>query len=308
MSARSERLNRAPSPGSDFTPPLLFVIYPKSHQHVGDAMDSRMNIRNVHQIFAQLPLRSRLSQQDAFILAMMMLALTLFALEFDFFENVQHMTTRERRITVGEFFALTGLLIVGLIAFSIRRLNEQKREFARRLIAETKAAEAHSQAMCDLLTGLPNRRALFEALAVALAVRSGENVAHALLLLDLDGFKDVNDRFGHPVGDKILVIVADRLAALAQGANLATRLGGDEFAVLCREVKADDEVMRLAHRIIEEVERPIVAEGTAHRVGASIGIALFPRHGRSEHELLQRADVALYRAKAEGRSAVRCYG
>ena len=164
--------------------------------------------------------------QDALILAVVMLAATLFAMEYEFFENVEHMTVRERRVSVGEFFTLAGLLIVGLLAFSIYRLRKQKFELARRLAAEDEAREARSQATCDLLTGLPNRRALFEALAMALSQQSGERLSHALVLLDLNGFKEVNDQFGHPVGDKIWTVVADRLAAVAHGPNLAMRLWG----------------------------------------------------------------------------------
>ena len=180
-------------------------------------------------------LRSRLSLQDAFILTAVLCAATLFAFEYRFFENVDQMTSRERRITVQEFLALTGFMIVGLIVFSFRRLQQQqqqqRREFEGRLVAEGASHEARHEARRDVLTGLPNRRALLEAIAASHLDRAGSAGSHALLMLDLNDFKRVNDRYGHAVGDQVLETVARRMQSIIVGNNTVARLGGDEFAV-----------------------------------------------------------------------------
>jgi diguanylate cyclase (GGDEF)-like protein len=251
--------------------------------------------------------RSRVSVQDGLILFAALCAAALFAFEYEFFENVDHMTSRERRITVQEFFALTGLLIVGLILFSFRRLQQQKLEFSRRLVAEIAAHRSMQEAMCDPLTGLPNRRALLQALAEASLGRLGSGEPHALLLLDLTGFKAINDRYGHPVGDRLLASIAARMQSITGARNLVARLGGDEFAVICRHFADPGDVRQLAHQLVAAIEAPIDIQGIPHRVGVGTGIALFPQDAGSVPELMRCADAALYRAKAETRSAVHCY-
>ena len=253
-------------------------------------------------------LRSRMGLQDAVIVLAVVLTATLFAFEYDFFEHAGSLTTQQKRITVGEFFALTGLLIVGLIVFSFRRLQEQKREFQRRLTAEIAAFQARGEALRDLLTGLPNRRALYEALNAAIGHAAEHGKSHALVMLDLNGFKAVNDKYGHPVGDKLLEQIARRMQAPARKDTLAARLGGDEFAVFLPDVRRGDEAPQFARSLIAVIEQPIVIDGVSHKIGAAAGIAYFPQHGRNHTDLLRHADSALYRAKAEKTSAVHCYG
>jgi len=153
----------------------------------------------------------------------------------------------------------------------------------------------------DALTGLYNRRRFHEELERMLAVgqRHGEQVA--LLSFDLDGFKAVNDRFGHQAGDRVLVGVADGVAAIVRRNELLFRLGGDEFAVLVPEARPE-QVMTLAQRINRSIAsmRFSFDEGVAS-VGVSIGIALFPDHARNAETLIEAADTALYAAKAAGK-------
>ena len=252
-------------------------------------------------------LRSRLSLQDAVILTAVLCAATLFAFEYRFFENVDQMTSRERRITVQEFLALTAFMIVGLIVFSFRRLQQQRREFEGRLVAEGASHEARHEARRDALTGLPNRRALLEAIAASHLDRAGSTGSHALLMLDLNDFKRVNDRYGHAVGDQVLETVARRMQSIIVGNNTVARLGGDEFAVFFPSIRDSDDIHQMAQRLIGGVEAPIEISRIQHRVGAGAGIALYPQDGRTKQELFHCADVALYRAKAKKRSAVRFY-
>jgi diguanylate cyclase (GGDEF)-like protein len=165
-------------------------------------------------------------------------------------------------------------------------------------VTERKAQEAIAyQAMHDALTGLPNRALLQERLEQALAEADSRGQPLALLLLDLDRFKDVNDALGHQVGDMLLEEVAIRLRAALRETDTVARLGGDEFAVLL-PTKADLRMAReVAERMVEVFRTPFYLQGLALEVGTSVGVALFPDHGTTGAELLRRADVAMYSAK-----------
>ena len=153
------------------------------------------------------------------------------------------------------------------------------------------------QAMHDALTGLPNRTLLFDALERSLvAAREGKNVL-ALMLMDLDRFKEVNDTFGHHFGDALLKQVSFRLQNQMHDGDVVARLGGDEFAVVLPSTADAHSTAITARRILNTLEQPFVVEGQVLEVGASIGIALFPEHGTDARTLLRRADVAMYDAK-----------
>jgi diguanylate cyclase (GGDEF)-like protein len=161
------------------------------------------------------------------------------------------------------------------------------------------------QALHDELTGLPNRKMLIVSTEEALAeARQDERVG--LFLLDLDRFKEVNDTMGHPVGDRLLQMVAHRLTHSVRPGDVVARLGGDEFAVLLPSIKDTHAAREVAARLRAALTEPVRLEGMAFDVDASVGIALFPDHAPDFELLLQRADVAMYLAK-EGRSGVELY-
>jgi diguanylate cyclase (GGDEF)-like protein/PAS domain S-box-containing protein len=153
------------------------------------------------------------------------------------------------------------------------------------------------QAMHDGLTGLPNRTMLFEALERTIEEARANGTILALMLMDLDRFKEVNDTFGHQFGDALLKQVSFRLQNQVRGDDVVARLGGDEFAVVMPQANDSNEVAAAAKRILGTLERPFVIEGQVLDVGASIGISLFPAHGTDARTLLRRADVAMYSAK-----------
>ena len=157
----------------------------------------------------------------------------------------------------------------------------------------------------DMLTGLPNRRLLADRLeqAVALARRSGNRVA--LMLMDLDDFKGINDTRGHSTGDQVLVTVAQRLRAAVRESDTVARLGGDEFVVLLQDAGRHRDAARVATKIIEALREPLQIGTLQFRVGASIGIALFPDHADNPEHLLQQADISMYAAKHAGGSTFR---
>lgn len=169
-------------------------------------------------------------------------------------------------------------------------------------ITERKRVEdqLREQATHDLLTGLPNRGLFLDRVSqmIALARRNGRLAA--LLFVDLDGFKLVNDNFGHQVGDQLLVEVAGRLASAVRESDTAARLGGDEFAVLLAGVSSRLDIMRIAGKLAADLQRPYLIGGRSVLVGASIGIAIYPDHAQSPSDLLTLADAAMYRAKSRG--------
>jgi len=160
------------------------------------------------------------------------------------------------------------------------------------------------QAFYDALTGLPNRLLFTDRLEHALegARRRGEPVA--LLFLDLDGFKAVNDRFGHARGDEALAAVASRLAGLIRREDTLARIGGDEFTVLLEGAHAEHDALHVAERVVNEMRKPFELWGHRLKLGVSVGLALSEPEGAEASELLRRADIALYRAKAVGKSRV----
>ncbi|GJE17022.1 EAL domain-containing protein [Methylobacterium marchantiae] len=175
-------------------------------------------------------------------------------------------------------------------------------------VTERRQADARIAFMArhDVLTGLPNRAMFGERIEEALAhlVRGG---MFAVLCLDLDRFKEVNDTLGHPVGDDLLKAVGNRLRACLREIDTVARLGGDEFAIILTGVARPEEAAILARRIVEVLSAPYEIEGQRVAVGVSIGICLAPGDGTSCEKLLKNADVALYRAKADGRGTWRFF-
>ena len=167
------------------------------------------------------------------------------------------------------------------------------------------AASSGFQARHDALTGLPNRRLLLHRIDKGgESNRQGEQTA--LLLLDLDHFKEINDTLGHHVGDQLLQLVAARLRSVVRDSDTVARLGGDEFAVVCPGLKDADAAVLLSDRCREALGEPFVLEQISLHVEASVGIALMPLHADGADQLMQQADVALYQAKAD-RGTTRTY-
>ena len=192
---------------------------------------------------------------------------------------------------------------------SISAIRDQQNQVTKYValfsdITRLKNAEARLDYLADHdhLTGLPNRLLLFSRLEHCIGLSRRERRSAALLMMDLDRFKDVNDSFGHMAGDELLQQVAQRLTSRLRGIDTITRLGGDEFALLLENLSNAQDAALVASEIIESLSEPwCLSSGVEVRIGVSIGISLFPEHGATSEELLQHADAALYRAKAEGR-------
>jgi len=177
-------------------------------------------------------------------------------------------------------------------------------------ITERKAAEEEIRrlALTDSLTGLANRNAFNSRFDEAIAQSKRRDTHLALLMIDLDKFKPVNDQFGHPVGDALLIAVAESLRGICRETDIIARLGGDEFAVVMTDLDDTDNAHIPAEKIIAALSKPITVLGKTVQIGASIGIAFFPSDTNSKDDLVTLADDALYGAKAAGRNTYRIHG
>jgi diguanylate cyclase (GGDEF)-like protein len=197
-------------------------------------------------------------------------------------------------IDVVAYFALAMGLVIWLL--------EEERQAQMDTAAKIEKIAYH-----DALTGLPNRQLFLNQMGMALHRARRTNTIVAVLFLDLDRFKIVNDSLGHAAGDLLLQTVAERIRSAVRGEDSVTRLGGDEFAVLCTEVGSPEDAVMVAERIIASVKRPIFLDGQEVFVTTSLGISLFPADATQPEALLKNADAAMYRAKSQGRDVVERY-
>ncbi len=174
-------------------------------------------------------------------------------------------------------------------------------------ISEQQAREDHlrHRAMHDSLTGLPNRALFAERLAAALEQDRVGGPQLALIFIDVDNFKAINDRFGHAAGDRVLAEVGRRLRSTVRPDDLVARISGDEFAVLLLGIRYDDAALSAAERVIETFRDPVLLNGITVQVRGSLGVALAASGANTATHLLDRADRAMYRAKGEGKSCIR---
>lgn len=189
-----------------------------------------------------------------------------------------------------------GLLLGGAILFIATLIAFRNGARLRQALAHTEAVARH-----DTLTDLPNRLKFREHMDHVLNRLHGEGCQGALLYLDLDGFKGVNDTFGHAAGDELLCAVAARLLDHTCGGDLVARLGGDEFAIVLMDIRHAGVVAALSDRLVNVMQEPFKVRGNLVSIGTSIGIATADRTTVSIDQLLHDADIALYQAKAEGR-------
>lgn len=167
-------------------------------------------------------------------------------------------------------------------------------------------SDIQRMAMEDALTGLPNRTDFRDRLLRELAAASSQRMT-AVMLLDLDHFKDVNDTLGHPIGDQLLIAVAGRLKGCVREEEPPARLGGDEFALILSNLRHTEDATGIARKVINSIAQPFMIDGHEVRLGASIGVTLCPLDSTDPDELLRNADLALYRAKEQGRNAYEFY-
>ncbi|MCP8940459.1 EAL domain-containing protein [Alsobacter sp. SYSU M60028] len=193
-------------------------------------------------------------------------------------------------------------LVMALLAVTLFSgfMFSHVREVTTELVA--REAKATHLAHHDALSGLPNRSLFIKRLDDELAHLARGHQGLAVLFLDLDKFKEINDTFGHAAGDQLICTIASRVQSVLRGSDLLARFGGDEFAIVQTHVRTPHDCATLANRILDVVHEPVELEGTLAHVGVSIGIAIAPENGTDRDRLMHLADLALYRAKHEGRN------
>ena len=159
-----------------------------------------------------------------------------------------------------------------------------------------------SLALHDALTALPNRRLLIDRLTSTIAQARRNKGLMAVMYLDLDGFKQINDTMGHDAGDTMLKLIATRLVAAVRQEDTVARLGGDEFVIVLRELGHDEGVNKPASKVMRAVSRPYEIQGHSINMTASAGISIYPTHGEDAETLIKNADLALYEAKRTGKN------
>jgi diguanylate cyclase (GGDEF)-like protein len=176
-------------------------------------------------------------------------------------------------------------------------------------ITERKKTEEYIKQLAyhDTLTGLPNRTLFNDRFDHALAHASRYQHKLALLVMDLDHFKEVNDSLGHAAGDNLLKEIANRLATIMRKIDTVSRMGGDEFLLLLAEITGEEDASAVAQKVLEAIRQPVVLLGKELKVTASIGIALYPDDGSNLDSLLSNADDAMYQVKRAGRNGFQHY-
>jgi diguanylate cyclase (GGDEF)-like protein/PAS domain S-box-containing protein len=200
-------------------------------------------------------------------------------------------------------------IAVEMVGKTLHLGDETYRLGALRDITAHKHTEARIQYLAhhDMLTGLPNRAYLVERLTTILALARRHGTLVAIMFIDLDHFKTVNDSLGHHSGDALLKQVATRIKEVLREADMVSRLGGDEFLVILADFAAPEDAAKVADKLLQTISAPIALEGAELCANASIGISVFPRDGDSADDLIRHADAAMYSAKEHGRGHSRFY-
>ena len=222
----------------------------------------------------------------------------------DLFEKIYQWTRDKQAWGFDDLFMVTFVIGLAMVVYSYRRLEDLSAEIIARRSAEE---EARKLARHDPLTGLANRRFFSEKLDEVLRNSSAANNRAAVLMLDLDGFKAINDVHGHAVGDKALIEFADRISNILPLGSVAARVGGDEFAVIVQKIFSAEDPANVARRIIGTLSEPFIIDDVSATLGVGVGIAIAPDNGKEREDIVRRADLALYRAKSEGRSLIRFF-
>jgi len=270
---------------SDGSEPFMVLGLGQPQSHVlAQASRAGTNILQIALLFSALALLAAVIASRALIrpLRSMTDAVELFSRE----RKVSELSPREDEL--------------GLLA---RRFHSMKQEILTQLadLTSSRAAFEHL-ARHDPLTELPNRRMCFEVLEQALVTARERGQKMALLFVDLDHFKEMNDQYGHRFGDQVLQAVAKLLTSASEGADCVARLGGDEFVICFNDVKDPQKIVGLLEKLHQCFQLPLFVDGHRVQIHASMGVSLFPRDGDDIGTLIQHADHAMYKAKSAGRN------
>jgi diguanylate cyclase (GGDEF)-like protein len=260
-----------------------------------------LGLKSLWQVTARHPLASI---RDAAVISALMTFVVLLTRHYDLFEFFAALADPDREISPSEAVLIAVLFGACMAVFVMRRMRDDRYDALHDARLAREIRELRELAMQDPLTKLPNRRVLLAAIDSAIADWAATGATHAFFMLDLNGFKRVNDAFGHAAGDTVLQVVVDRFRGAARPADLIARLGGDEFAVLACNVDRTA-ASSIGERFATALDRIVTTgDGNGHQIGVAIGGAIIPDHGKDSETILRHADLAMYRAKTEHGSAI----
>ena len=196
------------------------------------------------------------------------------------------------------------LIFLSILLWFMRKNKEREQLYAALFSTTTELTEIANN---DELTCLPNRRLLEDRIAQAVKSAARTRLIVAVLFLDLDYFKIVNDTYGHPVGDQLLKLVATRLKGLLRADDTVARIGGDEFIILLSNLTSELQAITMAEKVVKVITEPFQVSGKSLNIGVSVGVVLYPEHDTNEKNLIRHADNAMYAAKRQGRSCYALY-
>ena len=196
------------------------------------------------------------------------------------------------------------LIFLGILLWFVRKNKEREQQYAALFNTTSELTQIANN---DELTGLPNRRLLEDRMAQAIKTAGRTQQIVAVLFLDLDYFKIVNDTHGHPVGNQLLKLVATRLKGLLRAQDIVARIGGDEFEILLSNLTSDLQAITMAEKVVKVLTEPFQLSGKCLNIGVSVGVVLYPEHDTNEKNLIRHADNAMYAAKRQGRSCYALY-
>jgi diguanylate cyclase (GGDEF)-like protein len=249
----------------------------------------------------------RKTRTDLLLLGLFAVCAYAFVFLYDAYEWFDRWAVRHEKWQADEIMILLALLSAAVAIFAWRRWKEANIEIVRREELQELQKELEHQATHDALTDLPNRALLMDRLEHAIEKAIRERVMIAVLFVDLDGFKDVNDAFGHEAGDRVLAQAAGRLKRWVRSTDTVSRISGDEFVVVLEGIEDAERVLEVVSRIMEGLGAPFALGRDEASVSASIGVAILDGMAvldgiaeREAEELVREADRAMYRAKGDG--------
>ncbi len=195
----------------------------------------------------------------------------------------------------------------GTIFYSLKKFKTIGILEKENIQIQKETVQLEQYANYDMLTGLPNRRLFYERLKELIEERKKDLKKIVLLYIDLDGFKDINDKYGHEFGDKTLITISNRLLGGIRKSDFVARLGGDEFAIIIHDIDDSNVVKSFAEKTLELIQAEIETDSICYNIDASIGIALYPDTGKDCNTLIRNADFAMYQVKKEGKSGIKIF-
>lgn len=223
---------------------------------------------------------------------------------FDVLESLLEFSAAHEEWEIDELFPTAIVMVVVLLLIMVKRERELREEVERRIVAEKVISEL---AYKDALTGLPNRRFFMPELSNAIKQAASDRVLQAVLFIDVDNFKEVNDTYGHTVGDRLLIHLSEMLDKYAGESDQIARIAGDEFAILLTNVIHPKNAATVAKNILQDTSAPFFAGQDKINISLSIGIAITPNDSSSAEELMSFADEAMYRVKRQGKNSYRFF-